>query len=111
MPKLKACRRHLVGFTFALAALSLPALPATAEQNGATDWPPLAQVDSAKGFSADGLNALDERLQKFVEDGHVIGLQAMLVKDGQVAHYGEYGVRDVRRRRRCKQARCTGSTP
>lgn len=95
MPKLKVCRRHLVGFTFALAALSLPVLPAAAEQNGATDWPPLADVDSAQGFRADGLNALDERLQKFVSDGHVIGLQAMLVKDGQVAHYGEYGVRDV----------------
>jgi CubicO group peptidase (beta-lactamase class C family) len=95
MPNLEACRRHLVGFTFALAALSVAASPARAQPDGAAGWPTLDQVDSANGFRADGLEALDERLQKFVSDGHVIGLQALLVKDGQVAQYGQYGVRDV----------------
>ena len=95
MLKLEACRRCLTGFAFALTALSLAALPAMAEQNEVAGWPPLAPAGSAKAFSSDGLHALDERLQKFVSDGHVVGLQSLLVKDGEVAHYGQYGVRDV----------------
>lgn len=80
MLRLEACRRCLTGFTFALTALSLTGLPALAEQSYVADRPSLAPIESARAFSS---------------DGHVVGLQALLVKGGEVAHYGQDGVRDV----------------
>ena len=90
---------HLKSGTRLLAiagAAMLASLPVRADPQAPTEhWPVLAQPQSAPGFRSDGIADLDERLSQFVEDGHVVGLQALLVKDGEVALYGEYGVRDV----------------
>lgn len=88
----KARSATLAGIACALVALCLPAM---AEPSQRADWPPLSETETPSAFSEDGLAALDDRLAQFVDDGHVIGLQALLVKDGDVALYGQYGVRDA----------------
>lgn len=57
-------------------------------------WPPFAAED-AGAFDAAGLDALAGAMQAYVVGDHVIGMQTLLVKDGDVVQYGEYGVRDV----------------
>ena len=65
-------------------------------QGGAATTPAplvLAPVDSGGAFTDDGLEALAAGMRGFVDDGHVIGMQTLLVKDGTVAHYQAYGLR------------------
>ncbi|RIJ22520.1 class A beta-lactamase-related serine hydrolase [Henriciella mobilis] len=58
------------------------------------DWPVLEAGESA-AFSDEGLEALAEKMRAYVDEGHVIGMQTLLVKDGAVAHYQAYGLRQV----------------
>jgi CubicO group peptidase (beta-lactamase class C family) len=85
-----ACAASLA-FSVAACA-SGPSLAESAEAS--ESWPPLATEDAAD-FDAAGLAALASAMQGFVDAGQVIGMQTLLVKDGEVAQYGEYGVRDV----------------
>jgi len=58
------------------------------------DWPVLER-EASTAFSDEGLEALAEKMRAYVDEGHVIGMQTLLVKDGQVAHYQAYGLRHV----------------
>lgn len=59
------------------------------------DWPVLAEETSSAGFSEAGLDALAAKMRGFVADGHVIGMQTLLVQHGEVVHYQAYGERQV----------------
>ncbi|MEQ8556894.1 MAG: serine hydrolase domain-containing protein [Henriciella sp.] len=60
-------------------------------------WPPLGgeQPASTGAFDPAGLEALSAAMQGYVDDGHVIGMQTLLVKDSKVIQHGSYGVMDV----------------
>ncbi|WP_169711688.1 serine hydrolase domain-containing protein [Henriciella litoralis] len=85
-----SCAASLAIFVAACAAA-----PTATDSAGVSEsWPPLATEDAAD-FDAAGLEELASAMQGFVDAGQVIGMQTLLVKDGEVAQYGEYGVRDV----------------
>jgi len=53
----------------------------------------LAGAETHAGFSAGGLAALDAAMRKTVDDGKLKGISTLLVKDGQVINYDQYGIR------------------
>jgi len=75
-----------------------PAAPATpaavaALPSDAQTWPTAAVADPiALGFKAEGLAALDARLQKSVADGDVAGMTYILSKGGDIAAFNAFGV-------------------
>ena len=79
----------------ALVSACATSVPAESVDVVAESWPPLGAVEDASAFDPAGLEALAASMQKFVDDGHVVGMQTLLVKDGKVAQYGQYGLRDV----------------
>jgi CubicO group peptidase (beta-lactamase class C family) len=58
-------------------------------------WPQPYKEAVPAAFDAAGLHALDKQLLDYVETGEVAGIEALLVKDGDVALYTRHGVRDV----------------
>ena len=93
---MKTATKFLIG----VSALVLSACAATSSaQTTSTvseSWPPAEGVETADAFTETGLAALDEAMRGLVDDGRVIGVQWMLVKDGAVAQHETYGVRDVK---------------
>ena len=90
-------RTYFLSCAAALAILvaACASAPATVEEEVASlAWPPLGAVEDASDFDPAGLDALATAMQAYVDDGHVIGMQTLLVKDGAVVQYGQYGVRD-----------------
>ena len=81
-------------FLSSLAILSLTACPtAGAEEPDAITFGQLEATESPAGFSASGLAALDGAMRQAVDDGMVRGVSTLLVKDGQVINYDQYGIR------------------
>ena len=81
-------------FLLSLAILGLTACvtaPATAPE--AIRFDQLAETETQSGFSAGGLSALDAAMRKTVDDGQLKGISTLLVKDGQVINYDQYGIR------------------
>ncbi len=74
-----------------LGLAACTAVPATDPQVISFDH--LAAAESPVGFSANGLDALDAAMRKSVDDGLVAGISTLLVKDGQVINYNQYGIR------------------
>ena len=67
---------------------ALAALPSDAQT-----WPTAAVADpTTLGFTAEGLAALDARLQKSVADGDVAGMTYILGKGGDIAAFNAFGV-------------------
>jgi CubicO group peptidase (beta-lactamase class C family) len=67
---------------------AVAALPSDAQT-----WPAAAVADpTALGFTAEGLAALDARLQKSVADGDVAGMTYILAKGGDIAAFNAFGV-------------------
>jgi CubicO group peptidase (beta-lactamase class C family) len=90
-------RTYFLSCAAALAILvpACASAPATVEEEVASlAWPPLGAVEDASDFDPSDLDALATAMQAYVDDGHVIGMQTLLVKDGAVVQYGQYGVRD-----------------
>jgi len=59
-------------------------------------WPTLAAAEgSVAAFDAAGLEALSSAMKGYVDDGHVLGMQWLLVKDGEVVQYGSHGAQDA----------------
>ncbi|MEM5517051.1 serine hydrolase domain-containing protein [Henriciella sp. AS95] len=91
-------KSFLLSCATSLAFLATACAAAPAGGEGAVQsaaWPPLGQVEDASDFDPAGLDALAAAMQGFVDDGHVIGMQTLLVKDGETVQYGQYGVRHV----------------
>jgi CubicO group peptidase (beta-lactamase class C family) len=81
-------------FLSSLAILGLAACttaPAAGRQ--AITFDHLDAAETPAGFSANGLDALDAAMRKSVDDGLVEGISTLLVKDGQVINYDQYGIR------------------
>lgn len=78
----------------ALAVFLAGAFSNVAESEPQAQLFPEASAESA-GFSEQGLAALDERLAGYVEAGQVAGIEAMLVKDGELVYSSAHGLRDV----------------
>lgn len=80
-----------------LSALALFGLAACATapavEPQAISFEQLDDTESPAGFSANGLAALDAAMRKSVDDGKVRGISTLLVKDGQVINYDQYGIR------------------
>ena len=38
---------------------------------------------------------LDDRMQQFVDDGELVGIQISVIKDGETIHYKKYGYSDI----------------
>lgn len=53
----------------------------------------LADTESPAGFSASRLADLDAAMRRSVDEGKVRGVSTLLVKDGQVINYDQYGIR------------------
>ena len=70
-----------------------PAAAVAALPSDAQTWPTAAVADpAALGFTAEGLAALDARLQKSVADGDVAGMTYILGKGGDIAAFNAFGV-------------------
>ena len=54
-------------------------------------FPDLA-ASNDKGFSIQGLAARSARMQQFVDEGDAAGVTGLLVKDGKVVQYDEFGI-------------------
>ena len=54
-----------------------------------------AATETRAAFSEEGLAALDELLAGYVEAGQVAGIEAVIVKDGEIAYSARHGLRDV----------------
>ena len=67
------------------------------EAGPAQSWPALeAQSgETAAAFDTAALETLSQTMQGFVDDGHVLGMQTLLVKDGEVVQHGLYGLMDA----------------
>ena len=77
-----------------LAILGLAACTtAPAAEPQAISFDQLADAEAPAGFSESGLAALDAAMRKSVDDGLVRGISTLLVKDGQVINYDQYGIR------------------
>ncbi len=89
-----------------LAALSLAVLAACGANTSATPgmppaaarphdnpaWPVAAVVNpTTLGFTADGLQALDARMKRAVDDQEIAGINYALIKDGEVAAFNAVG--------------------
>jgi CubicO group peptidase (beta-lactamase class C family) len=93
-------RAWLATVSFAvIAAACSPATPAPEPAAVVTTpahdlaWPSTAVADpSALGFTAEGLAALDARLQQSVADGDVAGMTYILGRKGEIAAYNAFGV-------------------
>tara|TARA_A100001011_G_scaffold316550_1_gene335612 strand:- start:403 stop:1596 length:1194 start_codon:yes stop_codon:yes gene_type:complete len=46
-------------------------------------------------FGQYDLKKLDERIQKFVDDGELVGIQTSVIKDGDIIHYKNYGYANI----------------
>ena len=96
MSIIQSCRKSLLACSAAIVLLgACTNAPANQETLLSESWPALAPVQPTDDFDAAGLEALADQMQAFVDQGSVIGMQTLLVKDGKVAQYGSYGVRDV----------------
>ncbi|MGB2176943.1 MAG: serine hydrolase domain-containing protein [Hyphomonas sp.] len=81
-------------FLSSLAILGLAAcITAPAAGPQAITFDHLDAAETPAGFSANGLDALDAAMRKSVDDGLVRGISTLLVKDGQVINYDQYGIR------------------
>ncbi|MEZ6002436.1 serine hydrolase domain-containing protein [Hyphomonas sp.] len=74
---------------FGLAACTTA--PAAEPQANTFEY--LDQTESPAGFSVNGLAELDAAMRKSVDDGKVKGISTLLVKDGEVINYDQYGIR------------------
>ncbi len=77
--------RTYPSFVAALCAASIlsacAGVSSTSEAVIADTWPPFeAQAEAADAFDAAALGTLAQTMQGFVDDGHVIGMQTLLVK-------------------------------
>ena len=54
-----------------------------------------AATESRAAFSEEGLAALDDLLAGYVQAGQVAGIEAVLVKNGEIAYAARRGLRDV----------------
>lgn len=84
----------LVAALLAAACTQAPAATDAAPGFNAS-WPDFAEAPAAGDFSEDGLAALEGAMQGFVDEGQVLGIEWVLVKDGEVAQYGAYGLQDA----------------
>ncbi|HAE26246.1 MAG TPA: serine hydrolase, partial [Hyphomonas adhaerens] len=81
-------------FLSSLVILGVTACTTTpAAEPPAITFDHLDAAESAAGFSANGLGALDAAMRQSVDDGRVRGISTLLVKDGQVINYDQYGIR------------------
>ncbi len=79
----------LVSALFGLAACET----APAAEPETISFQQLDATEAPAGFSANGLAALDAAMRKSVDDGKVRGVSTLLVKDGKVINYDQYGIR------------------
>ena len=87
--------RWLTGFCSSLAFCGLVAC-VSVQAAPAQDLPAfenLAASQTEQGFSAEGLADLDAAMKHFVDEGQVKGISTLLVKDGEVVNYYQYGLR------------------
>lgn len=70
---------------------SAPVAAQDKAQNAKADFVSMTPTYSGDAFSAEGLQALEDRLHAFVADGDTGGLSALLVKDGEIVQYVEAG--------------------
>ena len=81
-------------FLSSLVILGVTACTTTpAAESAAITFDHLDAAESAAGFSANGLAALDAAMRQSADDGRVRGISTLLVKDGQVINYDQYGIR------------------
>lgn len=66
-------------------------------------WPWSPPNAEAAGFSVDGINKLDDAMEKIVVDQDVAGMTWMLVKDGKVATFEARGYASIDEQRRLKK--------
>jgi CubicO group peptidase (beta-lactamase class C family) len=81
----------LAVFGMAACASAPVAVPDTAP--APISFEALNDSESSAGFSASGLAALDAAMRGAVDEGVVMGVSTLLVKDGQVINYDQYGIR------------------
>lgn len=86
-----------IGSTLAVLFLAACSNPADRTASVATAVPESAEAGEPTGpaFTEAGLAALDELLAGYVTSGQVAGIEALLVKDGEVAYSATHGLRDV----------------
>lgn len=86
----------LIGLSAALLTAACASVPAkSTEAVSATNWPVLTEAAPAASFNESGLQSLADQMQSYVDNGNVVGISWLLVKDGEVAQYGAHGLRDV----------------
>lgn len=56
-------------------------------------------MPSSVGMSADGLQAVTERLQQHVDDGDIAGVVAAVARDGKVVYFESLGFMDIEQRK------------
>ncbi len=77
----------------AVTALCLAAACQSAgSRTSESDFSALNASESGAGFSAEGLAALEAAMKARVDKGTVKGISTLLVKDGQVIQYTDYGL-------------------
>ncbi len=77
------------------AALAMGLITACASQPVGASFDTLAASATGKGFSEAGLAKLEAAMADQVDDGNVIGISTLLVKDGQVIQYTQNGTRSM----------------
>ena len=55
---------------------------------------PMAEAESV-GMSTEGLNRIDELMQKHVDAGHIQGGVTIVARRGKVVHFSTHGEMDV----------------
>ena len=48
------------------------------------------------GMSSERLERLNERMHRFVDEGHLSGIQTAIIRKGRLAHYDTYGYQDLK---------------
>ena len=88
--------RSLLLASAALAAACSNSTVAPTDAGLPEGWPALAAAEgSVAAFDAAGLETLSSTMKGYVDDGHVLGMQWLLVKDGEVVQYGTHGAQDA----------------
>ncbi len=91
-------RSLLAAASFAVAAACGHDAPqlAAAKPYDSPAWPTAAIADPARlGFTAEGLQALDDRMKQAVDKGEIAGISYALVKDGEVANLKFVGAQSL----------------
>jgi CubicO group peptidase (beta-lactamase class C family) len=87
-------KRQISPILSALALFSMASCAtAPTVEPAATPFEHLADAEMPAGFSANGLAALDAAMRNSVDEGTVRGVSTLLVKDGKVINYDQYGIR------------------